>query len=156
MQPEKLLMDLLLKKGYTLCTAESCTGGLISARITSLAGSSRFFKGAVIAYDNSVKLKLLSVNPKVLETFGVVSSEVVQQMALGASGLLESDCAISVSGIAGPGGGTPIKPVGLVYIGTSVGQSVTSRKYLFTGNRAEIRALAASASLSQLIQQFTQ
>ena len=156
LKTEKLLLEILMKKGFSLSTAESCTGGLISARITSLPGSSKFFRGSVIAYDNMVKQKLLSVSPETLQASGAVSGEVVEQMATGVSTLMETDCSVSVSGIAGPGGGTQSKPVGLVYIGSFVCDSVISRKYLFNGNREDIRVGATEAALNQLINQISE
>ena len=99
------IASLLISRKLTLATAESCTGGLISGAITSLAGASAFFKGAVVAYDNQVKMELLNVSEKTLVTYGAVSGQTVEEMVCGACTLLHTDCAVSVSGIAGPGGG---------------------------------------------------
>lgn len=113
---EAAVGKILVEKGKTLSVAESCTGGLLGHKITSVSGSSRYFMGGVIAYDNYVKINQLQVSPKTLEEHGAVSEEIVKQMVKGALKLLKTDIAVSVSGIAGPGGGTPEKPVGTIWI----------------------------------------
>ncbi|MDN3504414.1 MAG: nicotinamide-nucleotide amidohydrolase family protein [Rhabdochlamydiaceae bacterium] len=112
---EMALHDLMIKKGLTLSTAESCTGGTISSKITRISGASDYFLGGVVSYTNDVKMKVLGVNPATLRDFGAVSHECVKQMASGARSLCSSDYAIAISGIAGPNGGSEEKPVGLVY-----------------------------------------
>lgn len=114
------LIDVASKKNITLATAESCTGGLIGAAITSISGSSKPFKGGIIAYDNAVKTKLLGVSPSVLGKYGAVSQKTAERMAAGAIERLGVDIAISVTGIAGPGGGSEDKPVGTVWMGLAV------------------------------------
>jgi len=135
----KQVVALFIERGLTLSTAESCTGGAIAAAITAVPGSSAMFKGAVVAYSNSVKSKVLGVSRDSLDQFGAVSNEVVQAMALGVRKLMSSNIAISTSGIAGPTGGTPTKPVGLVHFGMAgdFGDSVTSN--IFAGGREKVQ-----------------
>ncbi|MCC8187635.1 MAG: CinA family nicotinamide mononucleotide deamidase-related protein [Bacteroides sp.] len=114
--PEVLLGEILSEKGLTVATAESCTGGNMAARITSVAGSSAYFKGSIVAYANQVKEDLLGVLPETLEKYGAVSRQTVIEMVKGAMDTLKTDCALATSGIAGPAGGTPDKPVGTVWI----------------------------------------
>ncbi len=113
---EIIVGELLKKKKLTVSTAESCTGGSIAARLTSVAGSSEYFNGSVVAYSNDVKMRLLGVSSETLECYGAVSEETVIEMVKGAMKALKTDCAVATSGIAGPGGGTPEKPVGTVWI----------------------------------------
>ena len=144
---------LLLEKGQTVSVAESCTGGGLGAMFTEIPGSSCYFYGGIIAYDNQVKIKLLGVNPDDLETFGAVSPEVAEQMALGVKQSLQTDWGLSITGIAGPEGGTESKPVGLVYLGIADLQgNVESLKFQFgdTRGRSGIRYLSASNALDQL------
>lgn len=112
----KEINELFWKENLTLATAESCTAGNVAAAITAIAGSSRFFKGGIIAYSNEVKENLLGVSPATLETHGAVSEETVVEMVKGAMKMLNTDCAVATSGVAGPTGGTPEKPVGTVWI----------------------------------------
>lgn len=126
---------LLREKEMTLATAESCTGGQIAAMITSVAGSSDYYKGSVIAYSNEIKMQELQVSPENLEQFGAVSKEVVEAMASGIIRRFQTDLAIATSGIAGPGGGTRDKPVGTVWIAVASKSRVLSKKFLFGGNR---------------------
>ncbi|MDR2727875.1 MAG: CinA family protein, partial [Chitinispirillales bacterium] len=111
------LGSLLKRKSLTLAVAESCTGGLIGGAVTSVSGSSDYFLGGVISYDNRIKSDILGVSAHDLEKYGAVSGQVVCAMAYGVAKLFKCDCSVSVSGIAGPGGGTKEKPVGLVYFG---------------------------------------
>lgn len=113
---EIIVGELLKRKNLTVSTAESCTGGSIAARLTSIAGSSEYFNGGVVAYANEVKTGLLDVSAQTLERYGAVSEETVIEMVKGAMKALKTDCAVATSGIAGPGGGTPEKPVGTVWI----------------------------------------
>lgn len=108
--------ELLKKKNLTVSTGESCTGGSIAARLTSIAGSSEYFKGGIVAYSNEVKMELLHVSSYTLEQHGAVSDETVIEMVKGAMKTLKTDCAVATSGIAGPGGGSPTKPVGTVWV----------------------------------------
>jgi nicotinamide-nucleotide amidase len=144
---------LLRQKGQTVSVAESCTGGGLGEMFTEIPGSSCYFYGGIIAYDNRVKIKLLGVNPDDLETFGAVSPEVAEQMALGVKQSLQTDWGLSITGIAGPEGGTDGKPVGLVYLGITDPQgNVESLKFQFgdTRGRSGIRYLSASNALDQL------
>ena len=116
MKAEEELGNLLKLKKLSLSTAESCTGGGIAAAITSVAGSSEYFMGGIVAYSNDVKTSLLHVSSDTLERYGAVSRETVMEMAAGAMNTLKTDCAIATSGIAGPGGGSQGKPVGTIWI----------------------------------------
>lgn len=125
---EILIGQLLRKKKITLSTAESCTGGSIAARITSVSGSSDYFKGGIVAYSNVVKMDLLHVSPDTLEKYGAVSETTVIEMVKGVMNALKTDCAISTSGIAGPGGGTAEKPVGTVWIAVAYKNEICTMK----------------------------
>ncbi|MBD3392023.1 MAG: nicotinamide-nucleotide amidohydrolase family protein [Chitinivibrionales bacterium] len=148
---EVRLGKLFLDKRLTLSVAESCTGGMIGAALTRVPGSSRYFRGGIIAYDNDVKISVLGVPAALLDHHGAVSPEVVRAMALGARNLLATDCAVAVSGIAGPGGGTPDKPAGLVYIGCAVHESVRVSREMFSGDRDAVRRDAAARALELLL-----
>jgi PncC family amidohydrolase len=150
----KKLGMLLLEKKLSLAVAESCTGGLLGGALTAVAGSSAYFKGGVIAYGNDAKRRILGVPEDILDKKGAVSAEAVKAMAIGARRLCAAECAISISGIAGPGGGTKGKPVGCVFVGISAGRSVKSYKYLFRGNRQSIRQQAVKAALQKMIKRL--
>ncbi|KAB3752326.1 CinA family protein, partial [Phocaeicola vulgatus] len=120
--------DLFWSEGLTLVTAESCTAGSVAAAITAVAGSSQFFKGGIIAYSNEIKESLLGVNHETLETHGAVSEETVIEMVKGAMKSMNSDCAVATSGIAGPTGGTPDKPVGTIWIAAGCKDKVITLK----------------------------
>ncbi len=142
--------ELLRARSLTLAVAESCTGGLLGKRLTDVPGSSDYFLGGVTAYSNEVKRTLLAVPEEVLSRYGAVSEEVASAMALGVCRLLGSDCALSTTGVAGPGGGTESKPVGLVYVGSVVcGRVMVERLRLF-GGREQIRERAALSALDLL------
>lgn len=140
---ERILGEKLLEKGLILGTAESCTGGNIARLITSIPGSSRYFNGSIVSYANEVKCNVLEVSPSIIEKDGVVSESVVIQMAKGAQKVLQIDCAIAVSGIAGPDGGTPEKPVGTVWIATAVNDKIIAEKYQL-GRYREANIMGAS------------
>ncbi|MBC7293947.1 MAG: nicotinamide-nucleotide amidohydrolase family protein, partial [Thermoleophilia bacterium] len=141
---------LLREAGLAVATAESCTGGLVAKRLTDVPGSSDYFRGGVVAYSNDVKTAVLGVDPSLLETKGAVSAEVAAVMAEAAARLLGSQCAVSTTGIAGPGGATKEKPVGLVYIGSVVdGVTQVERLQLF-GQREQVRERAALTALDIL------
>lgn len=146
------LISLCEKKQLTFGTAESCTGGLISAAITGIPGASAVFWGGVVSYDNRIKNRILGVKNHTLQTFGAVSAQTAKEMARGAVKILGTTLAVSVTGIAGPGGGTPQKPVGLVYlaVATNSGQ-ILCRKGEFQGDRAQIRLQTVAAALDLLI-----
>jgi nicotinamide-nucleotide amidase len=141
------VLDQARSRGLRLAVAESCTGGLLGARLTEIPGSSEVFVGGVIAYDNAVKEKLLSVPAALLVEHGAVSEAVVRAMAEGAARHFAVPAALSVTGIAGPGGGSAAKPVGTVWIACAIGPAVETRRIVFPGNRHEIRARAAQAAL---------
>jgi nicotinamide-nucleotide amidase len=147
---ESVLGKLLLEKGATIATAESCTGGRIAHRITSVPGSSAYFKGSVVAYSNEAKVNILGVSPVTLEKYGAVSSEVARQMAEGARRALNADYAVSTTGIAGPAGGTADKPVGLCWFGIAMpnGSKTFSRR--FANDRNGNIAAASSVALNAL------
>lgn len=133
--------------GFTVSTAESCTGGLVGQMLTSVPGSSGFYAGGVIAYSNLLKTALLSVPQEMLDSYGAVSGPVVMAMASGVRRLTRTDVAVSVSGIAGPGGGTIEKPVGTVWFGLASNDGAQALESRFSGNRAEIRRCAAITAL---------
>ncbi len=139
---------LLTEKHLTLSVAESCTGGLISHMITSVAGSSAFYLGGVTSYANSMKESFLGVEPSLLEQVGAVSAEVAEMMAKGICEKSHSDISLSVTGIAGPGGGSMEKPVGTVYIGFATPEETSVQRFSFTGNRYEIQHLTAQTALN--------
>ncbi|MGB7567160.1 MAG: CinA family protein [Chitinivibrionales bacterium] len=150
----KKLGTLLLQHRLTLAVAESCTGGMLGAAITSIPGSSAYFKGGVIAYSNEIKEKVLGVPVSLLETKGAVSAEVAEAMAEGAIKLCGSSCGIAVSGIAGPDGGSADKPVGLVCIGICLREQVRSFEFRFTGDREGIRKEATKAGLRKMVERL--
>lgn len=134
-KPEEYLLKLLLNKNATLACAESCSGGYISHLITSVPGASQCFKGGIVAYANEIKAEILGVSPEDIENYGAVSSQVVEQMALGACKVLNTHYAIATSGVAGPTGGSDEKPVGTVWIAWAGNGKVISHKFLFGNNR---------------------
>jgi PncC family amidohydrolase len=151
--PQKLLKDignLLRKKALTVSVAESCTGGLIGSFLTSLPGSSDYFKGGIIAYSNEIKTALLSVSPQTIKKFGAVSSEAVREMAHGVKKLLKTDIGLSSSGIAGPTGGSEKKPVGTVALGVDIPQKIITNMVHLEGDRTDIRKLATIRVLEML------
>ena len=144
------ISERLKAQGYTLGTAESCTGGMIASAITDLPGSSQIFSGSIVAYGNDIKAKLLGVPQKILDTHGAVSSECVRAMVSGAVKTLDVDAAIAVSGIAGPDGGTDEKPIGLVYIAASLHDEIIIEEHVFRGNRDMVRNRAKVRALLML------
>lgn len=144
------LVELLKARGLTCATAESCTGGGIGAAITAVAGSSEVFAGGVISYSNEVKHAVLGVSDENLERFGAVSSEVAAEMAVGAKRLMKTDLAVAVTGIAGPGGGSPEKPVGTVWFALAAPDGVRTEKALFTGDRETVRGKTIVHALGML------
>lgn len=140
--------EMLLACGYTICTAESCTGGLILHLLTNIAGSSTYVLGGVVAYSNQVKQSLLKVKQGTLIAHGAVSEQTASEMVIGARDLLRADVAISVTGIAGPDGGTASKPVGLTYIGLAApGDIFIVRRHIWDGDREAIKKASAEAAL---------
>jgi len=145
---EKAVVDLLAANALTVSTVESCTGGMLSARIINVVGVSEVYKSGFVTYSNKAKRKLVGVKKSTLQQYGAVSEEVARQMAEGAALLSKSDVAVSVTGIAGPDGGTPEKPVGLVYIGCTVSKKTTVIRCQFSGNRSKIRESSVAAALT--------
>ena len=149
---EEEIGRLLLARGARMGTAESCTGGRIASRITSVPGSSAYFAGGVVSYCNEVKKQVSGVRGEDLDQFGAVSEPVVRQMAEGAIRVLQCDCAVATSGVAGPGGGSPEKPVGTVWIAASVQGQTTAQCLHLSGDRASIIEQSATAVLELLSQ----
>jgi nicotinamide-nucleotide amidase len=146
------LADIFQKKSWTLAVAESCTGGLLGDIITGLTGSSKFFHGGVIAYSNQVKINLLKVSSEFLKENGAVGPEVALSMARGIRKLLGSSVGVAITGIAGPGGGSREKPVGLVYIAVITPEVEVVERFAFSGKRHEIKTRAAETAVEMLIQ----
>jgi nicotinamide-nucleotide amidase len=144
---EELVLELCRERRLSLATAESCTGGLVAARLTSIAGASDVFRGTVVAYADDVKLRELDVPAEVLERHGAVSPEAAAAMAAGARARLGADVAVSVTGIAGPGGGTRDKPVGRVHVCADSGGGALSADLDLPGDRDAIRGRAAAVAL---------
>lgn len=150
----RLVEDLgrkLTARGMTLATAESCTGGLIGHMLTSVSGSSEWYLGGVVAYADEVKQKLLGVPASALDDYGAVSEKVVRFMARGACRTVGAAVGVSVSGIAGPTGGTPEKPVGAVWIGWDTGEELDAELFHFEGSRDEIKHKSAGAAIKGLL-----
>ena len=145
------LAEALTARGLHCATAESCTGGLIGAMLTSVSGSSEWYVGGVISYSNSVKMGLLGVREEDLKDQGAVSEPVVRSMALGACRATGADISCAVSGVAGPGGGSPEKPVGTVWIGWSRQGETRALKFLFSGDRDEVRAQTAREAVKGML-----
>lgn len=148
--------DMLRERGLTLATAESCTGGNVAHAITAIAGSSDYFSGSVVAYSNAVKHEVLSVKKEVLAEHGAVSEPTVKAMCEGVSYLMNTDCAIATSGIAGPGGGTPEKPVGTVWTAVKCGDRVECECYHLPGTRDRVIDRATNNVLCHLIKMLRQ
>lgn len=144
------LVELYKACGKTCATAESCTGGMIGSMITAVPGSSEVYLGGVVSYANSVKAGILGVAGSTLTEEGAVSSKCASEMALGALRLTNADVAVSVTGIAGPGGGSDDKPVGLVWFAVATAEGVRTEKAIFAGDRGKIRSQAAVHALGML------
>jgi nicotinamide-nucleotide amidase len=145
---ETVIVRMLIERRLTLAMAESCTGGHISNRITNVPGSSHTFLASVVTYSNKAKTDFLDVPAEMIKAHGAVSSEVAEAMALGASARTGADIAVGVTGIAGPDGGTPEKPVGLVYIGLKTPDGITSTRNIYGGGRLQIKERAAQTALN--------
>jgi nicotinamide-nucleotide amidase len=142
------IVNLLCRKGLTLGVVESATGGLISHMVTNVPGSSKCYLGSVISYSNQAKIMIVSVSEDSINRYGAVSPQVAEEMARGGRRVLNTDICVADTGIAGPTGSTPEKPVGLFYIGLSHEDRTSSRRHIFTGNREENKHHAAEAALS--------
>lgn len=152
MSPEEEAVGILLKKGYEITTAESCTGGMIASTLINVSGISEIYKEGYITYANESKQRLLGVKEETLNAYGAVSEQTAYEMALGAAKAAGAKVALAVTGIAGPGGGTKEKPVGLVYIGCCIDGRVTVLKNLFSGDRLSVRKQAAAKALALLLE----
>jgi PncC family amidohydrolase len=148
---EEVLRKHMHAHGLKLATAESCTGGLVSDRITNVSGSSEYFPGGIVAYSYEAKASLLGVSWTTLNSHGAVSEETVLEMARGARKLFDADIAISVSGIAGPTGGTPEKPVGTTWFGLSTNEGEWSRHFIWDGDRKKNKHLSSEIALQFVI-----
>ena len=147
---ERAVVELLSKNGLSITAAESCTGGLVCGKIVNVAGASEVFRGGYITYSNKQKRNVIGVKKSTLEKYGAVSEQVAAEMAKGVLEVSKADVAISTTGIAGPGGGTPEKPVGLVYIGCAVKNKVYVEKFNFSGSRNKVRESTVVAALSMV------
>lgn len=150
MKTERLIGESLREKELKLALAESCTGGLLSSMITDVAGSSEYFLGSIVAYDNGVKQSELGVRATTLKKYGAVSKETALEMARGVKKALQADISAAVTGIAGPGGGTPEKPVGLVFIAVAKGRTTQVQRFVFKGGRKSIKKQSTEAALSMI------
>lgn len=144
---EEVVGHLLLEKNLSISVAESCTGGLIGHRLTSVPGSSSYFHGGVVVYSNQSKVDLLRVDPRTLETHGAVSERTVEEMARGVKDRIKTDLGLAVTGIAGPDGGTRQKPVGTVHVGLAARGKTFSREYRFWGNRGQVKLNSSMMAL---------
>ena len=149
---EKRVGDALRAKGWTICAAESCTGGLVMHRLTNIAGSSDYVLGGVVAYANSAKQHILHVHQGTLIAYGAVSEQVAAEMATGARDLFGATLAVSITGIAGPGGGTVDKPVGLTYIGLAGPDNLMIvQRHVWEGDREAVKSASAEATLQLVL-----
>ena len=142
--------QMLCTKGYTISCAESCTGGLLTSTLTDVPGSSAYVMGSVVSYSNDVKSRILHVAEETLAAHGAVSPETARAMAEGVRDLMQTDVGVGITGIAGPGGGSPEKPVGLVYIAVSTLGKTSVEKNVFSGVRAEIKRAAVNKALAMV------
>ena len=149
----KEVVELLIQRGLKITSAESCTGGLFAAHITSVSGSSECFEGSFVTYSNEIKHRMINVREETLEKYGAVSEECVLEMAENSRKIMKSDIAIAISGIAGPSGGTDDKPVGLVWICLAAEGYIKAYKNIFSGDRQEVREQSVMFSLN-LIENF--
>jgi len=148
---EEQILAAFTLRGLTVATAESCTGGLLADRLTNVAGSSAYYVGGVVSYSNDAKQTLLGVEPHALETAGAVSNVVACQMAEGVRARLKTNVGIGITGVAGPGGGTAEKPVGLVWIGLADSAGSRAERYVWDSDRAGNKRLSAEAAMRLLL-----
>lgn len=151
MRKEELLVKKLADNNMTISTAESCTGGLLSATIVNVSGASAVFNEGYVTYADESKMRLLNVEEKVIKMFGAVSAETAEQMARGCAKNAGANIGLSTTGIAGPGGGTEEKPVGLVYVGCYCNGKVVISRNIFNGDREQVRRQAVEKSISMAI-----
>lgn len=144
---------LLQARHWTVCAAESCTGGLVMHRLTNIAGSSAYVLGGIVSYSNVAKQKLLGVHESTLIAYGAVSEQTAAEMVQGVRAVFDADVAVSITGIAGPGGGTPEKPVGLTYIGLLLRDHEPQvRRHIWQGDREAVKTASADAALAWIIE----
>ena len=151
---EEQVFQLLKQHRITLSTAESATGGMIASMLINVPGISEFFQEGYVTYSNDAKVKMIGVDRTLIDTYGVVSSEVAENMAISAARTAGTDAALSVTGVAGPDGGTIDCPVGTVYIGCFFRGKTVTEHHIFAGNRSEVRQAAAERALALLIEQI--
>jgi len=149
------LQAICLERSVTVATAESCTGGLIAKSITDVAGSSAYFRGGVVAYSNEVKVRLLGVPEEQLAAYGAVSAQVARSMAVGALACTGADFAVAVTGVSGPGGGSPAKPVGMTYVAVADARGVYIRRFQWSGDRLGNREATVLAGLEMLLERIS-
>jgi nicotinamide-nucleotide amidase len=147
---EQEVAKLLREKGLTLGVVESATGGLLSHLITNMPGSSDYYRGSITAYSNEIKIKVVRVREETIRKYGAVSHEVAQELARGGRRVLATDICLTDTGIAGPSGATPEKPVGLFYLGLSCESGTESQQHIFSGDREQNKLAAAQAALAWL------
>lgn len=152
---EETLGEKLTAAGWTVAVAESCTGGGLGARITAVPGSSAYFTGGIISYSNTIKTEWLGVDAATIARDGAVSESVAAAMADGVRSRMRCDLGVGITGVAGPDGGTPMKPVGLVFIAVSLHGSVDVRRCVFSGDRATVRSSAIDTALRMLLSAVT-
>ncbi len=145
---EAVVGKLLCERAMTITCVESCTGGLLTSRLTDVAGSSAYVMGAVVSYTDAVKAALVGVKKMTLETFGAVSKETACEMAMGIRRVISADIGVAVTGIAGPSGATPEKPVGLVYIAIETAQTMLVERHIFSGTRTDVKWQSTEAALA--------
>lgn len=151
---ESSVFKLLKKYQYTLTTAESCTGGMIASTLINVPGISEFFQEGYVTYSNDAKVKMLGARKEIIDRYGVVSKETAEEMARCAANLAKTNAALSVTGVAGPDGGTKKCPVGTVYLGCYLNGNVVTEHHVFIGDRQEVRESAAKRALTLLIEQI--
>ncbi len=149
------LQDRCLQRGVRIATAESCTGGLIAKLITDVAGSSGYYAGGVVSYSNEIKTRMLAVPEEQLASHGAVSAQVARSMAVGAVHRMGVDFAVAVTGVSGPGGGPPAKPVGLTYVAVADAVGVEVRRFAWSGDRSANREATARAAIALLLERVS-
>jgi PncC family amidohydrolase len=149
---ERQIKEFCSKHGYTVALAESCTGGLLSSRLTDIPGASEYFMGGVVAYNNDIKINILRVPFDIIYTYGAVSGRTALAMANGARKLFDTNLGIGITGICGPTGGTTAKPVGLVFIGGSFEDREIIKEFYFNGDRLSVRNSATEEALNMMLE----
>ncbi len=147
----KVLVENLKSNNKKVATAESCTGGLLAQKITSIPGASEVFDCGVVAYSNEIKTSVLGVNEETLNIYGAVSEQTAGEMATGVIKLSNADIGVGITGIAGPGGGSAEKPIGLVYIATATQSDVVTKRFLFDGDRESVREQSTKAAVMMVM-----